>query len=265
VTGAPFESRFERLELKYVIDEGTAGRVRRAIEPYCTPDAHNRSAGSTAPGYPVRSLYLDTPSLAFHHAKARGEPERFKLRMRRYRGLEAVSQELKRRSSDVVEKTRVLFCPDELRDAAHGLAKPLEDTPEARRLAARFARLTLSTGAEPSLLVRYDREAYSSEVDTYARVTFDRNIEFQRTAAWSLDDAPGAWESLEMHARADVQRPMVVLELKCTTSVPAWLVDVIRQHELRRDSVSKYSLGIYLTRRIEGIGCGQERARGMLR
>jgi hypothetical protein len=260
----PFESRFERLELKYAIDEGTAGRVRRAIQPYCVPDAHNGATGRT-PGYPIRSLYLDTPSLGFHRAKARGDPDRFKLRMRRYDGSDMVSQEIKRRSCDVIEKTRALIASRSLRDAAHGLAKPLEDTPEARRFTEHFAHLTLSTGAEPSLLVRYDREAYTSEVDAYARVTFDRNIGFQRTSAWSLDDDPSGWEDLDLHTIAEAPRPLVVLEIKCATSAPWWLVDIIREHQLRRESVSKYSLGIYLTRRIEGIDWGQERARGLLR
>jgi hypothetical protein len=39
----------------------------------------------------------------------------------------------------------------------------------------------LSTGALPKLLVRYNRVAYTSDVGHYARVTFDRNIEFQQT------------------------------------------------------------------------------------
>ena len=267
-----FETRFERLELKYLIDEGTAARVRRALEPWCRPDAHNLGPASrrpawtgAGPGYQIRSLYLDTPSLAFHRAKGRGDPERFKLRIRGYSGSEGPVLELKRRSADVVEKTRAAIEPGSLRAAAHGGAKLAEETPEARAFVERYARLVLTTGAEPTLLVSYDREAFTSEVDDYARITFDRNLAFQRTRRWQLDGEAAAWGELESHAAAAVPRPLVLLELKCVLSVPHWITDLIRSHDLRRDSVSKYSLGIYVTRRLEGASELQKRARGILR
>jgi hypothetical protein len=259
-----FDSRLERLELKYLVDEATAARVRRQIAPWCGPDPHAASAGG-AGSYPITSLYLDTPALAFHRAKERGDPERFKLRVRRYRGLAAHCLELKRRSSDVVEKTRALVDCEGLREAAHGLGKPRDDTPEARRFVERYAGLMLATGAEPALLVRYDREAWTSEVDSYARVTFDGHLEFQRCCEWTLEGRPDAWCELEDSLVEGAPRPLVVLEIKCGTRVPAWLVDVIRGNELRRDSVSKYSIGIYLTRRLQGGTRGQERARGVFR
>lgn len=266
MTEQPFESRFERMELKYVIGEGTAARIREQIEPYTRPDAHNRiSNAGNARGYPIRSLYLDTPGLAFHLAKERGDPERFKLRIRRYRGLLPPCLEIKRRSCDVIEKTRAFVDHGKLRETAHGFGRTLEETAESRAFADRFARLVLTTGAEPTLLVRYEREAFDSEVDSYARITFDRNVEFQRTGAWTLEGRPDDWRDLESHMIDGAPRPLVVLEIKCATVMPHWMGDVIRENELRRDNISKYSLGIYVTRRVDGLSRGQERARGVLR
>ena len=37
-----FETRFERLELKFVISEAQALRIRRDLEPYCCEDAPAR-------------------------------------------------------------------------------------------------------------------------------------------------------------------------------------------------------------------------------
>jgi hypothetical protein len=265
----PFETRFERLELKYLIDEGTAAGVRQAIRPYCRPDIHNALGRGQGPvrsrGYPIRSLYLDSPSLALHRAKERGDAERFKLRIRHYEGLDAVSIEYKRRVADLIQKTRILAEPEDLRAAVRGLGRLKEETPQARDFLRRYASLVLVTGAEPTLLVRYHREAYSSQVDANARVTFDREIAFQRVCDWTLDGEPNRWCELEGHLTRPAPRPLVVLELKCGVSVPHWMVDVIRNFELRRDSVSKYSLGIYVTRRREGASPGQERARGVLR
>ncbi len=267
--GAPFETRFERLEFKYLVDESTAAAVRRAILPYCRPDPYGVSANGTGAsatrGYPVLSLYLDTPGLAFYRAKERGDAERMKLRIRRYRGLDGFCLEEKRRSADVVQKTRALVAEGPLRDSCHGLAKLHRDAPDARRFVERFARLVLATGAEPALRVRYEREAYASEVDAHARLTFDRDVAFQRVAAWELDGGPRAWCDLESFLVAGAPRPLVILEIKCATLVPGWLPDVIRSCDLRRASVSKYSLGISLTRRLDGAPSQSERSRGVLR
>ena len=264
-----YQHQLERLELKYLIDSRAAARIRRAVEPYCRADAHQPGSDEPdppgSPGYRVESLYLDTPSLAFHRAKERGDPERLKVRIRRYGSRGRPFLEIKRRSADVIEKTRLAVEHGELRDCAHGCAKLQEETPEARRFLDRYARLVLSSGAGPTLLVRYDREAYTSEVDGYGRVTLDRNVAFQRTDTWTLEGEPDAWLQLESSLAPGVPRPLVVLEIKCQVAVPAWVVDVIRRHELKRDSVSKYSLGIYLTLRRDAIACGQERARGVLR
>lgn len=267
--GASFETRFERLELKYLIGEPEAARVRRAILPYCRPDPHGvRPSGARSAatrGYPVLSLYLDSPGLACFHAKERGDPERTKLRIRRYRGQGGFYLERKRRSADVVEKTRALVAGGAIRDAAHGRAKLDRGAPEARRFAEGFAHLALAMGAEPALRVRYRREAYTSDVDAYARVTFDRDVEFQRTSAWELDGEPDGWCDLESSLVAGAPRPLVILEIKCATRVPAWLLDAIRSCELRRASVSKYSLGVSLTHRLDGAPWSAARSRGIFR
>jgi hypothetical protein len=262
-----FETRFERLELKYLIDERTASRVRSQIAPLCHRDPHGDASGNGCRigSYPVQSLYLDTPSLAFHRAKERGESERIKLRIRGYRGLRAASLELKRRTGDIVEKTRTLVAEADLRESARGVAKPLQDHPAAHAFVERFGRLALTTGAEPTMLVRYQREAYSSDVDAYARVTFDRDVEYQLCTDWSLEGEAGAWFDLERHLYPGAPRPLVILELKCETMVPAWIVEVVRRNRLRRASVCKYSLGVYAGRREQGLERLPERARGVFR
>jgi hypothetical protein len=84
---SPFQDRFERLELKFLIDKLQAQNIRSQIEPYCLLDAH---CGTRDPnqlstsGYPINSLYPDSPGLAFHHAKERGDANRIKLRIRTY-------------------------------------------------------------------------------------------------------------------------------------------------------------------------------------
>ncbi len=253
-----------RLELKYLIGERTATRIRSQLAPFCDEDENQSSNGAATRGYPVCSLYLDTPSLSFHRAKESGHAERFKLRVRGYAPGSGFWLEHKRRSNDLVHKSRARFYDQPLEDAAHGRGKLLKDDDAARRTAEGFAKRVCETGAAPTLLVRYDRQAFVSHVDSYARVTFDRNVEFQRTNRWTLEGDPFAWHGLQERVAADLPRPLVILEIKCGLAVPTWLGNIVRSNELRRRSVSKYSLGIYSTRRLRGHERLAERAGGVL-
>jgi len=257
-----------RLEFKYLIDETTAARVCRELEPYCTLDRYglnaSRTAHSPASSYPVRSLYLDTPTFAFHRAKERGDAERFKLRVRGYDGRQVFYLEIKYRSADFVWKRRIGIDARSLAETGREVSELHQATPQGRRVAEEFGRRVLSTAASPKLLVRYDRVAYSSDVDHYARVTFDRNIQFQQAEQWNLEGRHGVWSDLQRHLIEEAPNPLVIMEIKTIASVPRWLIDVIHRQGLRRNSVSKYSLGIYLTYRFRYLSAGRERARGLL-
>jgi hypothetical protein len=261
-----FETRFERLELKFVIDESRALRVRQELEPYCREDVHNHSgAVAGLPGYMIRSLYLDTPSLEFFQAKERGDPDRIKLRVRSYQGPGPIGLEIKRKVSQVVQKTRVMVHRAHLEEAARGRGKLWEETPEGRYLKQRFAYLVATAGAGPSLLVRYNREAYTSVVDDYARVTMDRHIGAQRSSGWDLDGDPDRWCEVQHFLMPSAPKPLVVLELKCRSLVPPWIVELIRRHDLRVQSFSKYSIGIQITGRLLGSASLMRRCGRILR
>ena len=252
-----FESRFERLELKYLVDESVAEQIRGDIAPFCHPDAHNptRTPGAPNRGYEVDSLYLDTPNLAFYRAKERGDAERLKLRIRGYANTPYAILECKRRIADVIDKTRVTVDRKDAELAAHGFVDPGPDHPEARSFLSDFAATLARSGAGPALLLRYQREAYVSEVDHYARVTFDRAIEAIRSDVWSLDAPRGCWSRFNEHWMREEAHRRVVLELKCHSSIPWWMTDLIRKHALKRQSFSKYSIGTHLT----GIELGEDR------
>ncbi len=263
-----FETQFQRLELKYVVGELAAARVRRAIEPYCRPDRRDAppyASGLPSPrGYAVESEYLDTPSLAFHRAKQRGDPERLKLRVRSYAPAGPAYLEIKRRFGDVIAKTRVAVARDSVEEAVLGFGKPLEESPEARRIWERFSGLVAGSGAGPTLRVRYAREAYTSTVDVYARVTFDRRIAAQRIRSWDDAGAPDLWCEVEDSLSERAPWPLVVVEFKCRSLVPHWMSEVIRHQGLQRQSFSKYSIGIFLTGRRDGAWPLAQRCGGVL-
>ena len=262
-----FESRLERLEVKYLIGERTAERIVRQLELYCHPDVHgeaNRKDGAH-PSYAVQSLYLDSPGLAFHQAKERGDPERMKLRLRTYADPGWVVLERKRRVADVIDKTRATVGLDEYRDICLGRAVPAGADSSTRRFLDEFAGSVARSGAGPTLHVRYQREAYSSVVDQYARLTLDRNIEAQRTSDWSLDADPDHWSSFDDWWGPEYFEPPAILELKCHLKIPGWMTELVKVNGLRRESFSKYSVGIYATGRSMGFDLAPRRSARKMR
>jgi hypothetical protein len=251
---AVFESRFERLECKYLIDERKVDQVRRDLAPYCHPDPYNvpTAKSGAISGYPVSSLYLDSPGLAFHEAKQRGDPDRLKLRIRSYEKSDFAVLELKKRISDVVEKERARIDRGPVRDIALGRVAPLEADPETRLFLSRYARLANRYCVQPSLQLRYHREAYLSSVDQYARVTFDRQIMAHRTGDWSLEPDTDHWCFYDDWWGPEFSGRPVLLELKCHAKMPGWMVELARKNGLERVSFSKYSVGIYITGRRMG-------------
>jgi len=249
-----FESRFERLECKYLIDEQKVDQVRKHLEPYCQPDRYNIQSTDSGrlSGYPVSSLYLDSPGLAFHEAKQRGDPDRLKLRIRTYENSDSAVLELKRRVSDVVEKSRARVEPGQVREIALGRVVPLDADADMRLFLNRYARIAMQHSVQPSLQLRYQREAYSSSVDQYARITFDRQIVAQRTSQWSLEPDTDHWCFFDDWWRPGFSGKPVLLELKCHSSMPGWMIELTKRNDLQRVSFSKYSVGIYVTGRRMG-------------
>ena len=253
---------FERLELKYLIDEVVADRIRRQISGVCSADRHStpgRRAGSN--GYVINSLYLDSPGLAFHEAKERGDPERVKLRVRTYSADSIATLEIKRRRSNVIEKRRTVVDQKDIGEAVQGIAPLSLVAGQGRAALDEFAMIAARSGAMPKLSVRYEREAYESQIDAYARVTFDRKIRIRPTLDWDLFPDDHGWCRFDDHWRLSLPTAPVVLELKCeTAAIPEWLTDLIHRNQLEQTSFSKYSIGTCLNQRSQGSDVGASRS-----
>jgi len=229
-----YQTRFERLELKYFVTEPMARAIVGAISPYCLADEHNQQTGG---GYSIRSLYLDSPSLACFRAKERSDPDRVKLRARVYDAAGPVSLEIKRKRGDVVWKERASVPRKDWAEYAQGFGPELKRGAQALE---RFTRLAAELAAEPKVLIDYEREAYASSYDGYARVTFDRKIRSRPCESWSVDDTGERATPLVVFDE-DMPDAQVVLELKCEQLMPRWMADVIHDFDLRRVGFSKYN------------------------
>ena len=235
----------ERREFKYLIDAYTAEKVRRFIQPFCVLDKNARSFPDRR--YTIDSLYFDTPDMRLYWANDEEKNHRFKLRVRTYPQTPGapVFFEVKARYNDVVVKDRGR--------APSNWAQLLTDRnveiPKGRTsfesaAVERFTTIVRMQHAQPVVLVRYTREPYESTIDDYARVTFDRAIQSQRMRHVSMVPTPGKWRASDAPLTVHGNWSPTVLELKFTTKVPQWMVDLVQTCDLDRRAFSKYGRSV---------------------
>lgn len=227
----------DRYEFKYLICESQVDAIRRAIRPYCVLDPN--CAQTPGHEYGIGSLYLDTPERDLFRISCERRARHWKARVRRYDGSDRVFLEIKNKDHDLIKKQRARLPLAGWVERVHGL--PKEDSTVAERF---FLQRRERFGLVPMLMVHYMREAWLSTVDSYARVTFDRNIVCYPWSGWSLDG--DATQGLALDGiDSMLARPRgVVLELKCLTAVPRWVSSVVRSAGLVRSRYSKYCKGI---------------------
>jgi SPX domain protein involved in polyphosphate accumulation len=231
----------DRYELKYLIPEDLVPELREAIRPFCSLDDH--SARSPTRRYVIESLYLDTFARDLYRVSRERRPERFKVRIRRYGttdGESPVFLEVKCKSRGIIRKTRARLAADCWRERLE--APPHADASSAERsFRDRVQRYDL----RPALLVRYEREAWASTIDGYARVTFDREMCVQPCSTLSFASDPRAWIPFDSRQTLKTAVPRsVVLELKCTLDVPRWMSNLTERFGLGKRGVSKYCSGL---------------------
>ena len=235
--------RFQRQELKYWIDEKTEETLRAQLQELMRPDAH---AGPGPHGaYRIDSLYLEAIDARCYWDKIEGLEKRRKFRFRVYgepSKAEKVFVEIKRKVNSTILKARVPLSLEEFRAYWQR-----DEFPE--RLAGREEQRILESFfyyrhewcLQPLTLVSYWREAYQALDDDRVRVTFDKEVcaapvdTFDPTAPHKMFEACG--------------RPgKTILEIKLNGFMPDWLYQIVRQHNLQREAISKYCLGAEVAR-----------------
>ncbi len=227
-----------RYEFKYLLPVEMLPGIRAAIAPTCRMDP--ASASHDNHRYAISSLYLDSPTYSFHRAKKDRAQTRLKLRVRTYPddADAPVLLEVKRRVGDVIVKGRYR-CKGPDWHADIGSAACLRE-----RAGRDFFALMVRSGAAPTMLVRYEREAYESVVDHYARVTFDFNLAFTPTPDWVLDVPPALRRVADDPVSGRTSASFVVLELKFAERFPTWMAALTRRFDLWRRGFSKYCTAV---------------------
>lgn len=239
--------QLERYEAKYIIPCEWVPRIREYLRPFCSPDPYGLG---DPPEYTVVTLQLDSPSLALHHAREYEALDRFKLRVRTYETPGSpVFLEVKRKLGRVVVKSRVAV-PAERWSADLIQRTDIDLTFKSDKEYVgflTFVRLAREIGAQPVVRLRYARESYFGDAESYARVSFDRRLQYQPAHTWALDEPGVPWLAMDTDLMQNKLMPFsgVVLELKTTAEVPRWMVDLTREFDLERTGNCKYCTAVW--------------------
>ncbi len=240
---------FERYELKYHVPLDMVEEISAFVEVYCALDPFSEKSHDHY--YEINNLYFDTPNFLFRERRVAGIDDRFNVRIRSY-GTDPKPPyffEIKHKVNGIVKKKRAKVYSEEWADALKREDYFYEDGKEPTISTSddyyqAFLNTVYSYNAEPKVFTTYRRKAYLSLVDDYARVTFDRNLKFMKCEDYTLRpvkmdlcnyDCPNVFSNVHEN---------VILELKCTTRVPMWFIDLISYFNLKRMSFSKYTNAI---------------------
>jgi hypothetical protein len=111
----------------------------------------------------------------------------------------------------------------------------------------RFKRLVWELGAEPKVLVRYNRESYVGTIDRYARITFDKKLQYQVTDSWTDFGRSGVWRGMDSTEAQGFGLPYsgVILEVKALSYTPVWMMDLVERFQLHKKGNCKYSTAVW--------------------
>ncbi len=237
-----------RLEYKFLVRNELLDSLRKKILPFVELDKFVKENNGNE--YTVRSIYFDTSNFDYYHEKINGIKIRKKLRIRSYDTKaddNLVFLEIKNKYDNFIGKNRspVLFHnlknllnTNEIETYAltnNGYANSIND-------GEKFLHHIYRSGLKPTILIVYEREAFLSKFDNGLRITFDKSIRFY--------DNPNI-DSLYRDDDLEIASPNhFVLELKFSNGYPKWLQDIVQEFGLIRRSISKYTICIDSSKRI---------------
>jgi hypothetical protein len=214
---------FRRREIKFLLSASERTVVEAALRQRMVPDEHGVST--------VCNLYYDTEDFRLIRRSLEHPVYKEKLRLRCYgiaRPGADLFLELKKKYKGVVYKRRVKVTEPEAMAFMEGRGELRKQNQISREI--RYVRDFYATLA-PRVYLCYDREAWYDPKDRGFRMTLDRNIRY-RTADLTLGS--------DFAGTALLSPDQSLLEVKAEGAVPLWLVHLLSQQGIRKQSFSKY-------------------------
>ena len=253
----------DRVELKFKVSQAHASAFSRSLSSHM---AEHRFQGQGANRLPrarhyVTTVYFDTASLDLYRA-VRESDDNLKVRAREYYDLHPELLELATSQADIVRHSAVLWV--ELKGKHDGrtykrrVGIPKSDvmpffergevSRAMRELQMRHSnddviaellelRARYREPLRPSCLVNYRRTAFQNEHGSL-RITLDQRLSCFAPAPGLLEHARPLLREQLGASRYD--EPAIVLEVKLTEALPAWLEELLSHTRAERSTFSKF-------------------------
>ncbi|MCP4679361.1 MAG: polyphosphate polymerase domain-containing protein [Deltaproteobacteria bacterium] len=237
--------RFNRYELKYIVQLEKAERIMADLMNFTEPDSYGGRSG-----YPLVSLYYDSPAMDFYWAKIEGIKFRRKLRIRIYPKdpIDTTTEgmvEIKQRINRTVQKRRLKLPLDEAEDLCRGTLTRDDLDPMDQQVASEVQYMVNAMHLSPTCITAYHRKAFiGGHYDAGLRITFDTNVSYRVHGLTVNQDAenhlimPPDWS---------------IMEVKVNDAVPDWVTSLLSRHRCSLRRVSKYCAGIALASEHEVV------------
>ena len=220
----PFQTVFQRYELKYLLTQEQKETVLMAMQPYMTLDKYGRTT--------IRNLYYDTDTYLLIRRSIEKPAYKEKLRIRSYSRADDDSMafvELKKKYKHVVYKRRVSLPYTEATAWLSGESHTEKHTQIADEI---DYFLELYGTLHPTVFLSYEREAYYCNNGSDVRVTFDDTILCRQ------DDLSLA---SDVYGTPILPEGKVLMEIKCSGGIPLWMAHVLSEEKIYKTSFSKYA------------------------
>lgn len=227
-----YTATMNRFEVKYLVPTRDVPRLVDELGEFMAPDPHS----ADGQGYPIFSIYWDSPDWTFFWEKVEGLKYRRKLRFRRYADSPDAWVEIKQREDRTLQKRRLCW-PVERVGRVFNVAAGTDwdgagDDPVATEALLLIHRMRL----RPRIGVLYRRQAWFGAFDPELRVTFDGRLQYRTT---DLD-----LERPFEHGKYIMDPRVTVMEIKYNHRAPVWLTKVIRRRGLQIVRMSKYCTAV---------------------
>lgn len=231
--------QFSRYEFKYFLTNDVANSIFKIALNFMKVDNFALKYGNK--GYFVRSLYFDNSNYDNFYEKVDGMQVRKKFRLRTYnKSLKENSDfflEMKGRKQDRIIKKRTPLKADFLKyfNSPKDINK-LYYKNDKNTLVESFIFDYNRKKINPRILVDYSRKPLINKYGLYFRLTFDSDLVVAKSNSLFNEN--------NYFAPKKYKPGTTILEVKFERSMPAWFHRVIQTFDLRRQSISKYVLGI---------------------
>ena len=223
---AGFKDVFQRIEVKYLLDDMQYTELRKRLEHMAAVDSYGKTS--------ILNIYFDTPDYKLIERSLEKPVYKEKLRLRTYGVADDDTNafiEIKKKYKGVVYKRRISMPYKKAMEYLVDGKRPEERSQISDEI---DYFLKYYKGIRPAMAISYDRIAMAGTTDPDLRITFDTNIRW-RTDKLSLSEG---------NVGKDILLPgQHLMELKIAGAMSIELAKILDELNIRKTSFSKYGKG----------------------